>query len=363
MASPGGCIRRPRHQALHRRRARRLAVRERPHRLPGGATDHRAIGWGWGPIRWHDRRRARIGRRAQRRMGSARRTRPSETRRASAGRSNDVRGSLGEWAVKAATAVSRQHENVTLTGARRAWPRRPRPVQPGNINYLTGGDSENLFDTQACILARDGDPSLVLFDFEPGRFDNSTWSPSRSRTGHSTIRSPPSSTSSGDAVSIEDASASRSGRRGFRPQHFLRLQAALPTAKVEDAFGPVDRARLVKCDDEIALMRQGQPPSSTDERRPNRLCGDRTRRSRRDRRRRRSGRDIPGGQRPGVLGPGGGCRIPGGSGGQRRPSRRRYVRRRPRCPCARRHAWPGPSPRSPPRSSRRRCRERSRRPG
>ena len=36
---------------------------------------------------------------------------------------------------------------------------------PGNINYLTGMDSENLFDTQACILARDGDPSVVLFDF------------------------------------------------------------------------------------------------------------------------------------------------------------------------------------------------------
>ena len=185
----------------------------------GGATDHRAIGWGWGPIRWHDRRRARIGRRAQRRMGSARRTRPSETRRASAGRSNDVRGSLGEWAVKAATAVSLQHENVTLTGARRAGPRRPRPVQPGNINYLTGRDSENLFDTQACIVARDGDPSLVLFDFERGRFDNSTWSPSRSRTGHSTIRSPPSSTSSGDAVSIEDASASSSGG-GLSPPAF-----------------------------------------------------------------------------------------------------------------------------------------------
>ena len=33
---------------------------------------------------------------------------------------------------------------------------------PGNINYLTGMDSENLFDIQACILARDGDPVRVL---------------------------------------------------------------------------------------------------------------------------------------------------------------------------------------------------------
>jgi len=38
-------------------------------------------------------------------------------------------------------------------------------------------DSEPLFDIQACILARDGDPVLVIFDFERGRFDNSAWLP------------------------------------------------------------------------------------------------------------------------------------------------------------------------------------------
>jgi Xaa-Pro dipeptidase len=43
---------------------------------------------------------------------------------------------------------------------------------PGNINYLTGMDSENLFDIQACILACGGDPVLVVFDFERGRFGN-----------------------------------------------------------------------------------------------------------------------------------------------------------------------------------------------
>src|SRR5579862_2516669 len=46
---------------------------------------------------------------------------------------------------------------------------------PHNITYLTGMDSENLFDPQACVLAAGNDPVLVILDFELGRFKNSAW--------------------------------------------------------------------------------------------------------------------------------------------------------------------------------------------
>ena len=127
---------------------------------------------------------------------------------------------------------------------------------PGNINYLTGMDSENLFDTQACILARDGDPSVVLFDFERGRFDNSAW-----------LAEPVAYGPFADPITAVVEELRRRGldrgrlgieqrQAGLSPQHFLRLQAALPTAKIEDAFGPVERVRLVKSEEEIALMRR-----------------------------------------------------------------------------------------------------------
>jgi Xaa-Pro dipeptidase len=126
----------------------------------------------------------------------------------------------------------------------------------GHINYLTGMDSENLFDIQACILTRDGDPVLVVFDFERGRFDNSAW-----------LAEPVAYGPFDDPISavVDQLRRLRLDRArlgveqrqpGLPPLQFLRLQAALPGAKVEDAFGPVERARLVKSADEIALMRQ-----------------------------------------------------------------------------------------------------------
>ena len=127
---------------------------------------------------------------------------------------------------------------------------------PGNINYLTGMDSENLFDIQACILARDGDPVLVVFDFERGRFDNSTWL--AEPVAYGPFDDP--MTAVVDELRRRGLDRARLGieqrQAGLPPQHFLRLRAALPGAKVEDAFGPVERARLVKSADEIAFMRQ-----------------------------------------------------------------------------------------------------------
>ena len=127
---------------------------------------------------------------------------------------------------------------------------------PGNINYLTGMDSENLFDLQACLLTRDTDPVLVMFDFERGRFDNSAW-----------LAAPVAYGPFDDPIMAVVDELQRLGldrarlgieqrQAGLPPRLFLKLQAALPWATVEDAFGPVERARLVKSTDEIALMRQ-----------------------------------------------------------------------------------------------------------
>jgi len=127
---------------------------------------------------------------------------------------------------------------------------------PGNINYLTGMDSENLFDLQACLLTRDTDPVLVMFDFERGRFDNSAWL--ATPVAYGPFDDPIMSVV--DELRRLGLDRARLGieqrQAGLPPRLFLKLQAALPWATVEDAFGPVERARLVKSTDEIALMRQ-----------------------------------------------------------------------------------------------------------
>ena len=44
---------------------------------------------------------------------------------------------------------------------------------PHNIAYLTGMDSENLFDFQCLIVPAEGEPILVILDFEEARAANS----------------------------------------------------------------------------------------------------------------------------------------------------------------------------------------------
>ncbi len=127
---------------------------------------------------------------------------------------------------------------------------------PGKLNYLTGSDSENLFDIQACVLTCDGDPVLVVFDFERGRFDNSAWL--AAPVVYGPFDNPIMAVV--DELRRLGLDRARLGieqrQAALSPQLFLRLQAALPGAAIEDAFGPVERARLVKSTEEIALMRQ-----------------------------------------------------------------------------------------------------------
>lgn len=127
---------------------------------------------------------------------------------------------------------------------------------PSNIYYLTGMDSENLFDVQSCIVPHRGDPVMVIFDFERGRFQNSAW-----------LSEPVTYGGFDDPITSVVSTLAKLGLDGGRlgveqrlpwlsPAHFLRLHAGLTRATIEDAFGVVEQARLVKSEDEIALMRR-----------------------------------------------------------------------------------------------------------
>jgi Xaa-Pro dipeptidase len=125
---------------------------------------------------------------------------------------------------------------------------------PHNIAYLTGMDSENLFDPQACIVAAGSDPTLVILDFELGRFANSAWLEKPVTYGQ--FDDPVAAFA--EAISAVGLSRSRLGidRRGIGAEQYQRLLAALPAATAEDGFGVVERVRLVKSEAEIDLMRR-----------------------------------------------------------------------------------------------------------
>ena len=126
---------------------------------------------------------------------------------------------------------------------------------PHNIAYLTGMDSENLFDPQACIRGgrqrsdashprfRTGALREQLMAREAGALR-----PVR-RSGHGFCRR-----HFGRGALPDRSSASIS--RGIGAQQYQRLVAALPDATVEDSFGVVERVRLVKSSAEIELMRK-----------------------------------------------------------------------------------------------------------
>lgn len=123
-----------------------------------------------------------------------------------------------------------------------------------NINYLTGMDSENLFDPQACLVAAGADPVLIILDFERGRFDNSAWL--KEAIEFDGFADPVLAFT--DAVKRQGLRTGRIGleQRAIGHDQYARLVAALPGATLEDAFGVVEGARLVKSEAEIELMRE-----------------------------------------------------------------------------------------------------------
>ena len=123
-----------------------------------------------------------------------------------------------------------------------------------NINYLTGMDSENLFDPQACVVAAGADPVQVILDFEHGRFANSAWL--AASVEFDGFADPVLAYAS--AMQRQGLGTGRIGveQRAIGHDQYGKLVAALPGAVLEDAFGVVEGARLVKSQVEIELMRE-----------------------------------------------------------------------------------------------------------
>lgn len=129
---------------------------------------------------------------------------------------------------------------------------------PHNVNYLSGMDSENLFDFQCLVVPLTGEPFLVLLDFEQGRHDNSAWI--RHRVIFDSATFADALTVTADAIQEQGLASGRLGieqrHTPLQPWQFARLVTALPEATIEDPFGLVEDVRLVKSDEELAFMRR-----------------------------------------------------------------------------------------------------------
>ena len=126
---------------------------------------------------------------------------------------------------------------------------------PHNIYYLSGMDSENLFDFQCLIVPADGEPTLVILDFEEARAENSV--------GLGRVVSYHAFDDPIEAVVAQVRAAGLAGgrlgleqRAGVTPQSYLRFTEVLAGAELSDPFGIVEGCRLVKSPAEIAYMRR-----------------------------------------------------------------------------------------------------------
>ena len=124
-----------------------------------------------------------------------------------------------------------------------------------NITYLTGMDTENLFDFQCLVLAADRRLQHIILDFELGRFLNSSW-----------ISEPIQYTAFQDPLEVVASVAHdlgltagrlaiETGIGGISPQTYLDLSRKLERASLGAAEGIVERVRLVKSSAEIDHMR------------------------------------------------------------------------------------------------------------
>lgn len=124
---------------------------------------------------------------------------------------------------------------------------------PHNIFYLSGMDSENLFDYQCLVVPATDEPTLVIFDFENARFENSCWL-QRVET-YTSFEDPIETTlavlpTRADRVALEKQSAAVSVER------FQQITQGLGRADIQDAFGIVEPVRLIKSSAEVAYMRK-----------------------------------------------------------------------------------------------------------
>ena len=127
---------------------------------------------------------------------------------------------------------------------------------PHNINYLSGMDSENLFDFQALVVPLAGEPKLVIFDFERGRFEASSWLDDP--VLYSSFQHPIETTLGAlrTAGLAHGRLAMEQRGIGISPVSCEPIRAGLPEVEVSDALGIVESVRLVKSAAEVEYMRE-----------------------------------------------------------------------------------------------------------
>ena len=126
---------------------------------------------------------------------------------------------------------------------------------PHNVFYLSGMDSENLFDFQCLIVPADGEPLLVILDFEEARAANSVGA-GRVVSYHAFDDPVEAVLDQVRALGLARGRLGLEQRAGLTPQLYRRLVDALEGADVVDPFGVVEDARLVKSAAELAYMRR-----------------------------------------------------------------------------------------------------------
>ena len=125
---------------------------------------------------------------------------------------------------------------------------------PHNVNYLAGMDTENWFDFQCLLVPLERDPVLVILDFELARWENtSVVDDVRAYTGSDDPLG--SALEAASELGLTRARVGLEQRAGIAPASFLTLRAGLD-GHVEDPFGIVEGARLVKSEREIGYMRK-----------------------------------------------------------------------------------------------------------
>ncbi len=127
---------------------------------------------------------------------------------------------------------------------------------PHNVFYLSGMDSENLFDYQCLLVPRDRDPVLIISHFEKACSENSCWLEVVRVYGP--FEDPIDATL--DAVRgmrLQSGSLGIERRsRGLSVDSYERIRSGLDGARLSDGFGPVEECRLVKSEAEIDYMRR-----------------------------------------------------------------------------------------------------------
>ena len=128
---------------------------------------------------------------------------------------------------------------------------------PHNVFYLSGMDSENLFDFQCLIVPREGTPVLVILDFEEARAENSVGL-GETVSYHAFDDPIEAVVTQLRRLGLERGSLGLEVRQAFSltPDRLERFRAALPNATLSDPFGVVEDLRLVKSPAEHAYQRR-----------------------------------------------------------------------------------------------------------